>query len=427
MKRQPVKNSKKRKRISAPRGDRSHDTAARPDTQGRLKIPRHTPATKALEAVDTVFREDMARTFLITIFEVQPLPLYAFYLLDEEIENPDYALKAKSSELAAADVIDIGQSWKARIRNRCSDLLIVDDCEHPVLLMQPVDFLHRTVRDFLRDWFHDKLEVELKSPFVPPISLCRIMLFFLKKQPRKQLRSARHCNLMIGDMEKSPVADILDEVDKVNAELMKRVMTNHWTHARDPPRSRGLDEYRERGICNFLALTVQARLVKYVRATLKANPHRLRKSGRPLLDYALRPRRVMPIKTPYHSRRDEPNIDLDMVRVLLEYGANHNQTVHSHEDRTVWALFLIFCWESVNRGEATETSKRAWYEASEMLIERGARRSCFSSAEPPELRYIDGVLETVFGEDKASNLLQQMDEVQRKAASTWGGWIGSFF
>ncbi|RSL77245.1 hypothetical protein CEP51_009228 [Fusarium floridanum] len=178
-----------------------------------------------ISRVNQLYRVEMAKFFLITIFEVQPLPLYAFYLLHNEEKDPDYAVKAEISELPANDAIRVGEDWKDKIKYRCSDLLIVGKDEHPVFLMQPVDFLHRTVRDFLRDWFQDELYKELKSPFVPPISLCRIMLFFLKKQPQGQLNSPKHYNRMIG--------------------------------------TRGYDEYREKGNCNFIALAVQARLVKH--------------------------------------------------------------------------------------------------------------------------------------------------------------------
>ncbi|KAL2675742.1 hypothetical protein Neosp_011933 [[Neocosmospora] mangrovei] len=114
--------------------------------------------------VNPLFRREMARSFLITIFEVQPLPLYAFYLLDEEDQDPNYATKAEISELPDTEITQIGEDWKIKIRNRCSDLLTVGEGEHPVFLTQPVDFLHRTVRDFLRDWYHDDLQKELKSP-----------------------------------------------------------------------------------------------------------------------------------------------------------------------------------------------------------------------------------------------------------------------
>ncbi|CAG9976002.1 unnamed protein product [Clonostachys byssicola] len=412
-----------------------------------------------ISRVDPVYRKEMARAFLVTIYEVQPLPLYAFYLLNKEEENAGYAIQEQVSSLSESEVRKIGQTWKARIHNRCSDLLIVDEGEHPVFLIQPVDFLHRTVRDFLRDWFQDKLEEELKESFVPPVSLCRIMLFFLKKQPQGHSSSLVHYNRMTAlvdellyyareaenhpycrDYEVSPVEDILDAAGQVNSSLLQMVMRNHWTRASGPPRSRGLDRYhrrepsrsqgldqhRERSHCNFLALAIQARLFKYVRAKLEADPRQLVNPGQPLLDYALRPRRVTPLALPYHSRRDEPNIDPKIVFLLLSLGAKPNQEVHSHGGHTVWVLFLISCWESAKRGEATEVSKKAWYEVCEMMIKHGASRDYFPSIGGQELN-IDNVLSTIFREDQASNLLEQINDQTLNRRNTWSSWVLSFF
>ncbi|KAF4946460.1 hypothetical protein FGADI_11098 [Fusarium gaditjirri] len=337
-----------------------------------------------IDRVEPVFRKEMARTFLVTIFEVQPLPLYAFYLLDVELEDKDYALKEQIGPLDATTVSRVGQEWKDKIHRRCSDLLVVDSSKHPVFLEQPVDFLHRTVRDFLRDQYIRQLEGLLTTQFIPPISLCRIFLFFLKKQHQHNLTAEQQYNSMIGlvdellyyareaekhelykDQPFSPVADILDQVDKVNTTIMKKSKTgrNHWTHARDPPATRGLDEYREGHHYNWISMAIQARLVKYVRGILEANRGLPSKNGRPLLDYALRPRKITPIQLPYHSQRDEPNMDRSMVELLLEHKANPNQEVYLNQDRTVWALFLISCRESVNRQEATPVSIKEWFEA----------------------------------------------------------------
>jgi hypothetical protein len=102
-----------------------------------------------------------------------------------------------------------------------------------------------------------------------------------------------------GDDANSGLIALLDQVDQVVSTIHARSPRagfarlhskgNHWTCARDSPRPRGRDEYQEGGNCNYIALTVQVRLVKYVRAKLAANPAHLRNPSRPLLDYALRP------------------------------------------------------------------------------------------------------------------------------------------
>lgn len=173
--------------------------------------------------------------------------------------------------------------WNARIQDRCGDLLVVRNPEtYPIFLQSPADFLHRTVRDFLQDCYYDKLKelVAVQEGFNPLISLCRMMLFMLKSVPKvPDFRHRSSLNIFsltdallyyAHEVEKqtlepetgwSPVTDVLDELDRVNCGHAGMLRGKHWTNARDLPRARGYEEYREGGKCNFLALAVQARLV----------------------------------------------------------------------------------------------------------------------------------------------------------------------
>lgn len=406
---------------------------------------------RIISDVKPAFRDEMARIFLASLEGVQPLPLLAFTLVVKELSDPDYAMKATTSSLDPRDVRKIEKNWKERLYNRCGDLFVVEDGPHPNFLDCPVDFLHRTVRDFLQDCYLENLKAELKSSFNPSLSLCRVMLYFLKKHPERagfRAKDKKSINSIINVVDQvlyyareaeryagianSTLNAILDEVDEVvsaihpqspRGTLSRLINTeNHWTCARDSPRARGLDKYDEGGNCNYLALTVQARIVTYVRAKLAANPGRLRKPGRPLLDYALRPYRITPLATPYHAQRDEPNISVETVELLLEAGADPNQMVFLNDDRSVWALFLISCAESTARKEFNEASKEAWKRASELMIEHGARSKCFSPADPAGLRDLGQVLRSIFRDDEADELMRKVrgKEAERFSKS-WPG------
>ncbi|KAF2632143.1 hypothetical protein BU25DRAFT_406659 [Macroventuria anomochaeta] len=68
---------------------------------------------------------------------------------------------------------------------------------------------------------------------------------------------------------------------------------------------------------------------------------------------------------PYHSVRDDPSVDVDMITILLEYGANPNQPVYLNNKETVWGLFLI----SINEAGPINTSaslKESWLQACEL-------------------------------------------------------------
>jgi hypothetical protein len=225
------------------------------------------------------------------------------------------------------------------------------------------------------------------------------------------------------DHTQSNVA-ILDEVDRVNSQHARGIR-NHWTHARDPPTGRFLDVYNEGDSCSFLALSIQARLVKYARAKLIECPSNMRKRGRPLLDYALRPKRTTPIGMPYHSLRDDPSVDLEMVRLLLDNGADPNQRMYLNNGKTVRALFLLSCHETrspsrphndgsigynTRYGVIVQASlSKAWLLACELLISHGARWDCRLTEGKPELT-VSSVPQGLFGVLQTKRLERLLEE-----------------
>lgn len=386
---------------------------------------------RIIQGIKPEYREEMAQIFMITIDQVQPLPLFAFSLLDKEKTDPDYALKALISPISDLDLSPTYQTWKSRLQNRCSDLLVVDDEPHPIFLSHTVDFLHRTVRDFLQDCYYDQLREKLVSEFNSMVSLSKITLYLLKSLVISDFREWPTASLVIGltdellyyahEFEKrneSPetsLGDILDELNKVNNHHYC-FSRNHWTNLRDSPMAVNFNQCREGGKCNFLALTVQARLVKYVHAKLQADPSVIMKPGRPLLDYALRPKRSTPFAMPYHSRRDESSVDVNMVQLLLKYKTDPNQIIYLNGHRTVWEQFLLSCYESVDQEKTSPTLKNAWYQTSELLIRHGARYNHWLVNDREGLNMIS-ILIGVFGEEKADILRRMMEEMETQHQS----------
>ncbi|KAK3339840.1 hypothetical protein B0T25DRAFT_512081 [Lasiosphaeria hispida] len=392
-----------------------------------------------IESIKSPFRREMAQIFLITIEEVQPLPLFAFSLLEREREDPEYALKAPIQPLDIQAVETTVKVRRDQLQNRCRDLLVVEKGPHPIFLSHPVDFLHRTVRDFLRDCYYPKLQEEVVSsssshlnlpPFNPLLSLSNMMLFLIKSLHPLKIQQKSSVTRLISLVDEllyyakeiesrhpqdstltSQLFRILDEVDRVNKQHSSSASfwdKNHWVHLRDSPRPRGRDEYREGGNCNFLALAIQARLTLYVASKLNGDPHLLKgkhkKSGRPLLDYALRPLRVTALAMPYHSQRAEASVDLEMVRMLLERGADPNQKVWLNDGRTVWALFLLACYEKTRREEGVTTVLRdAWYQACELMIMYGAERGCWLGEDLEESR-AEYLITAIFERERAAAL-----------------------
>lgn len=386
---------------------------------------------RMLEKIHPRHKEQMAQIFLITVEELQPLPLFSFALLEKERTRPHferYAIEAKVKPFQTSELEEQYPDLRSRIHNRCGDLLVVDDMRHPVFLSHSVDFLHRTVRDFLRDNYRSELDKLVKDTFNPLISLCNICLALLKGADVTNFRDPSSLKVIIGLTDEllyyaheaerrfgesvvPSLVPILDELDKTNTLFGRRGGANrHWTHARDLPPAQGLDAYKEGGNCNFLALAVQTRLTGYVRTKLEGNPQLCKKDGRPLLDYALRPLRITPIAMPYHSIRDEASIDLEMLKVLLgsPYHASPNQPVYLYSEETVWGLFLISVGEK-GRMNVSTGLRKSWFEAIRALIRAGAQLNYrFVQCDLT----VTAVLEYVFTASEVAELLKEFTDAE---------------
>jgi hypothetical protein len=126
-----------------------------------------------IRRIHELHKEEMAQIFLATVHELQPLPLYAFALLEKERQMPGHVLRLPIQFVSDESLEAQYPTWRSRVQNRCGDLLVVDDGPHPVYLSHSVDFFHRTVRDFLRDCYRDELQSHPKTPFQPLSSFAK--------------------------------------------------------------------------------------------------------------------------------------------------------------------------------------------------------------------------------------------------------------
>ncbi|KAF2279614.1 uncharacterized protein EI97DRAFT_439933 [Westerdykella ornata] len=141
------------------------------------------------------YKKEMARLFLlalnsdtgswITFPSWMPLPLAAVDCVQREMSDPNY-FSSKVSSMQMDMSVNV---WKTRLHSRCRDLLVVENhpqgCtgappESPSPLNLHIVFLHRTVRDFLRDNFYTVLERSAGSDFFCVISTLKMWLFMCK-------------------------------------------------------------------------------------------------------------------------------------------------------------------------------------------------------------------------------------------------------
>ena len=358
-----------------------------------------------------------------------------------------------------------------RLNNRCKDLLEVKihddgDTSGVEFLRYKVDFLHRTVRDFLRDNYQTELREQTGAEYSALLSLCGMVLALVKILPVQDFRPTSTLNFLFeyvdefmyyvrefdryhrallrtgrraslgnstlppphGDLMNSSLSntdlriklcnDLLDELDRVYS-VYAQNERNHWTNARDAPTGTK-EPFNEYGQNTFLGLAIQTKLQIYVSDRL--NTKLLRdKKGRPLLDYALRPKRVTPADLMYQIERGDASIDVEMVSLLLGKGADPNQIVHIYGGCSVWHIFLAFCRKYADK--APPPLKNTWYQAMELLIEHGADSKIRLAVGGDRLT-VPEVLRKVFASGEAARLERKIAEVLAQKQWVVWKWIG---
>lgn len=337
--------------------------------------------TRILNRINPFFRKDTARIFLIAVESASPLPSFALSFLESELMDEHYALNADVKALATDEISGTCANWRLQLQARCGDLLLVrtNDSED-AFFNQSVDFLHRTVRDFLRDNHHTALHSQVSKDFCSKKTLCRMLLALLKCYPVENFRRSSNGLFTLVDeilyyayeleqlgqsTSQFPLLDEIDRVMSIHAEE-ERV---HWTHGRDSPSNTTYVRWIERGHCSYLGLAAQARLRHYVEYALDREPTQITKKGRPLLDYALRPTRVTPGDLPYYRERDVAGIETDLVASLLFRGADPNERIQIYGGQTTWELFVLFTYE---RGTHQALQGSSFFEVVCLLLQHNA-------------------------------------------------------
>jgi hypothetical protein len=329
-----------------------------------------------LKNIDEIYREHTAQVFQITVQAIQPQSVLIFDYLQQERENPDYAIENPITPILESEVAEVHSRILKRLNAWCRDFLEISiDKSESTFLKYKVDFLHRTVRDFLKTKeMDDFLQENTPVHFNVRVSLCNAILALIKAMPiERESDFEDNLNPLFGLVDEfmfyiqaseqesgQSRRMLLDELDRILTVHSSRGGNprRHWTNERDIP----FGPFEEYGKKTFLAATIQSRLHHYVSEVLNADQAQLKsKEGRPLLDYALRPAIVTPIRIPYQ----ENPIDPDMVQLLLDRGADPNENVHIY-GYTVWALFLISRCESRTRTE--DMSQPAIFEIARKLI-----------------------------------------------------------
>jgi hypothetical protein len=299
-----------------------------------------------LNSIDDIYHEHMARSFQIALAASTPLTLMAYSFLEEDLEDGQSALEKPVKPMDSYELSSRHQQMRRRLNGQTKGLLEArQDPAGTDYFGYRVDFLHRTVHDFLRTKdMQDLLLAKTKSGFNPESSILRGYLVLLKAMPLSERRLKDQAGPMQQLLEeaffyareveiqtKSTNHNMINEfgavIDRISREAQQDFV---WYRDSAIGDYDGINGHARKAACSsFFEYTIQKGLHLYVKQKLQRTPKTKLRGGRPILDCALR---ICPSK---FSGEIEL---LDMVRYLLESGADPNEMYGAC---SVWGRFLL--------------------------------------------------------------------------------------
>lgn len=329
-----------------------------------------------LDSVDSFYHDRMVQTFRVAMCSPIPLALMIYSFLDEGFEDEKFALNAPFRQMPDHVIELRHEQMRRRLNGRCKGLLEVyrNPSLDPYYLGHQVDFLHRTVRDFLRT---KEMSDYLTTDDIicgPNTSILRAYVVLIKCVPLQRahfedggtlskmlmdaFHFARQAELESGQPQTELLDDLHDNLRIFTAASGRKIPW--YRKCYDASYCNRENSYPACG--SFLEFSIQKGLALYVKEKLRLGAQSLG-STTPLLDCALR-------MCPSHTT-GQPDLT-DVVRVLLDQGFDPNQTIG---DSTVWGVFLhLYAQELENTRDSDDGHTLALHHHHliELLVSRGA-------------------------------------------------------
>lgn len=262
---------------------------------------------KLILSVERIYRRKMAYTFQIALETPKPLKLLLYSFIEQA--NPGRVSQNTQTSTALClepeQISQIEESMERQLNGRYKGLLEA----HGNSNSKEVDFLHRSVRDFLvTEEIQHFFAAYYEPAFNPFLCVCNAFILQAKSCP-DSLTTYR-------------LEDFLQFANKAERELkgysiplleeMNRVLHPHTSAFRDC-----LDDNRGKGV-SLLGKAIEFGHIPYVQHRLEKDPTLILRNGRAGLSLTLRP---------WLTRVDSPEsfrCQYEMIMLLLDYGADPN-------------------------------------------------------------------------------------------------------
>lgn len=320
-----------------------------------------------LNSVESIYHPQMAETFLVALNASQPLSLMLYSFLDDLSGALSRALTLSVKGMDNYEISIRHQQMRRRLNGRCKGLLeVYQDPGKVDYLGYRVEFLHRTVRDFLDTKEMVDFLAENSSSMDKSATILHGFIALIKSIPHREsymgeggplsslLLDTFHYAYVSECTYGRPQTDILDELedalDTLGSGLQCRIPWNTRYH--------GIPVEPNRVCSSFLEFSIQSGLELYVRDRLtRALPMDRHVSEDDLLKCVLAP-------TPYHPT-EEPDLT-----GLLTFLLSRRTTPVSDEQ---WHAFLRQCiavfWRKTRAIAENPASTRRRCRMLELLLE----------------------------------------------------------
>ena len=349
------------------------------DLMRRLKaLPSDLEAyfKRLLESLDIQYRKEAAKLFQIVLRATRPISLMSVSFLNEQsAEFGCSPTLPPSSEAALSARLQLAERW---LNTRCRGMLEVHetDCWSAVGY-RGVDFLHRTVREFLGT---EDVQQILRSYSTNPVNAS----YFLCQSSLMQIR-------MLKEVQSEGLFELIDDVmyyaqlveisePATTQELFEMVQSAVMHHRKGCymlkdtlGRSHHLETPFGQSIehwipwhCSFLTLAVQYGWENFVLRELACEARLDNKPGRSLLDFSLR-------RSLTFTAGEYPPL-VGVVSLCLQRRCSANTLFHS---ATIFENFVSYMKSNAGSEPGIYgkwDSGTAWAKATKLLIEHGAKQ-----------------------------------------------------
>ena len=285
---------------------------------------------------------------------------YSLVLQAKTVDPVSIPIKMRSR----TEIVSKCEDAEWQLNSRCQGLLeVITRSSKKDMSKRKVDFLHRSVRDFLLNGFldqlHDRLPARIQNNEI--YNTERLIAGAVLAQMKILSSRSSHWNVEdnVQDLlvaarlyeyrTDKPLFDIMDELHRIGVALQDRASTSNHNESSNDNWGHLIPQ---QDAC-FLEFVFNCDLLKYFEYTIRHNPSiNLKKEGRPLLFLVLMKLDV------------DPRRRFDLVELLLKRGADPNECCKLS---TVWGHYLGYmAWD------AKRQEHHALTECIDLLINYGA-------------------------------------------------------